>query len=229
MATLYSQRSAEAEALYYQAYNMARIMVHNELTLENIVRKRAIITDIDETVLDNSPYQAMCIKEGINYPERWDEWCRLASAKALPGSQQFLNYVAAQDIEIFYITNRKEHLREATIQNLKMRAFPYADNEHLIMRTSINSKENRRKPIEDEYRVILLLGDNLDDFTNAFEERGGEKRKEMVRTLRSSFGRRFILFPNPMYGSWESALYEYKNDLSPELRSRARMDALEGF
>lgn len=227
LATLYQQSSAEAAALYHQAYNFARIMVHNELQNQSIKQKRAIIIDVDETVLDNSPYQALCIVEGINYPERWDEWCLRAEAPALPGSQRFLNYVASQDIEVFYVTNRKEHLKDATLENLKRRAFPFADEDHIFMRKDQNTKEPRRKSIEKDYRVIMLLGDNLEDFTNAFENRDPEERMEIVERLKDSFGRRFILFPNAMYGSWESSIY--LADTSGAAKETVLREYLRGF
>lgn len=228
MATLYQQKAAEATALYLQAYNIATIMIYDELN-KQVAEKRAIITDIDETVLDNSPYQAKCILEGISYPEKWDEWCELSQAKALPGAQRFLNFVADKGIEIFYVTNRKEHLKEVTIENLKRRGLPYADEAHLFMRTSSNSKEERRSTIDEDYRVVMLLGDNLEDFTNVFEDRGPEERIELADRLESSFGRRFIVFPNPMYGSWENAIYDFRPDTTAQAKSAMRIKALESF
>jgi len=228
MATLYQQKAAENDALYLQAYNIATIMIYDELN-KTVNKKRAIITDIDETVLDNSPYQAKCILEGISYPEKWDEWCMLSRAQALPGSQKFLNFVASKEIEIFYVTNRKDHLKGATIENLKRRGFPYADKDHLFMRTSTTSKESRRNRIEEEYRVVMLLGDNLGDFSKVFEGRSSDERKEMVDKLESSFGRRFIAFPNPMYGSWENAIYDHKPDTTAKAKAAMRIKALESF
>jgi 5'-nucleotidase (lipoprotein e(P4) family) len=228
MATLYQQMAAENDALYLQAYNIATIMIYDELN-KTVNKKRAIITDIDETVLDNSPYQAKCILEGISYPEKWDEWCRLAQAEALPGSQKFLNFVVSKDIEVFYVTNRKEHFKAATIENLKRRGFPNADKDHLFMRTSSNSKESRRNRIEEDYRVVMLLGDNLEDFSKVFEGKVPEARKEMVDKLESSFGRRFIAFPNPMYGSWENAIYNYRPDTTAGAKAAMRIKALESF
>lgn len=227
LATLYQQKSGEVAALYHQAFNFARIMIHNDLQNKSVEKKRAIIIDIDESVLDNSPYQAKCIIDGISYPEKWDEWCNRAEARALPGSQRFLAYVAAQDIEVFYVTNRKEHLKEGTIENLKRRALPFADEEHLLMRKNDNSKEQRRKSLEEEYRVILLLGDNLEDFTNAFEARGPEARIEVVERLKDSFGRRFIVFPNAMYGSWETAIY--MADTTGSEKHDVRLNSLRSF
>lgn len=206
LATLYQQTSAEYAALCYQAFNQAEIMVRDALN-KDLGGELAIITDIDETVLDNSPYQAKCILEGINYPEKWDEWCQLAQARGIPGSQSFFNFVADQGIQIFYITNRKVHLMQPTLDNLRRQGFPFAEESHLLMRENLNSKESRRRLVEGKYRVILLIGDNLDDFTNAFEEKTVDERKEMASKFKSTFGRRFIVFPNAMYGSWESMLY----------------------
>ena len=167
---------------------------------------RETITDIDETVLDNSPYEAKCILDGTPYPEGWAEWVNLSSARPLPGSQHFFNYAAGNDIEIFYITNRKEEFKQATLLNLKRFGFPFADEDHLFMRTGGSSKDQRRIRIKDDYRVILLLGDNLEDFATAFENDSNLNKKEYVEKLKASFGRRVIVFPNAMYGSWVSSI-----------------------
>ena len=66
--------------------------------------KKAVILDIDETVLDNSPYEAQCIIERFSYPERWDEWCELSRAEACPGAIDFLSYAVSAGYEIFYVT-----------------------------------------------------------------------------------------------------------------------------
>jgi 5'-nucleotidase (lipoprotein e(P4) family) len=207
MATLYHQASAEYVALCHQAFNIAKRNILESLSVDH-GEKLAIITDIDETVLDNSPYQAKCIIENIKYPEQWDEWCLRAEAATIPGSLRFFNMVAERGIEVFYITNRKAHLMQPTIKNLRKRGFPYADESHLLMRVEDNSKEERRSLIEGDYKIILLLGDNLDDFNNVFENQSVENRKTVANDLAESFGQRFIIFPNPMYGSWENLLYQ---------------------
>lgn len=228
MATLYQQSAAETDALYYQAFNLAEIMIRNELS-KPMNDKRAIITDIDETCLDNSPYQARCILDDISYPEKWDEWCNLADAKAYPGSQRFFNFVADQGIEIFYITNRKEHLKEPTLLNMSRMGFPNADESHILMRQEDNSKESRRKLVTDQYRVVMLLGDDLEDYNNIFEGKSPLERKDYVNRLKSSFGRQFIVFPNPMYGSWEQAIYRLYQDTTSLSREQMLRETLEGF
>jgi 5'-nucleotidase (lipoprotein e(P4) family) len=228
LATLYQQTAAEYDALCYQAFNMAEIMIRDAKSRE-LGGELAIITDIDETVLDNSPYQAACILNNYSYPTKWDEWCLKVEAKAVPGSQQFFNFVAAQGIQVFYITNRKEHLKECTLENLIRRGFPMADEAHLLMREKDNSKEIRRRLVEGRYRVVLLLGDNLDDFTNAFEEKTPGDRQQVAQKLKSSFGRRFIMFPNAMYGSWETSLYDQKDTLGLETEKETRYHFLTPF
>jgi len=228
LATLYQQRAAEYDALCYQAFNTAEIMIRDVMT-KKLGERLAIITDIDETVLDNSPYQAACILNNFSYPAHWDEWCLRTEAKAIPGSQQFFNFVAAQGIEIFYITNRKEHLKECTIENLARRGFPMADDAHLLMREKENSKELRRRLVEGKYLVVMLLGDNLDDFTNAFEGKLPGERQVTAGKLKSSFGRRFIVFPNAMYGSWETSMYDQKDTLGLTTDEETRYHFLSPF
>jgi 5'-nucleotidase (lipoprotein e(P4) family) len=97
------------------------------------------------------------------------------------------------------------------------------------MRTTSNSKESRRNIIDEDYRVVMLLGDNLEDFTKVFEGKDPDERKDLVDRLESSFGRRFIVFPNPMYGSWENAIYDYKSDTTAQAKSAMRVKALETF
>jgi 5'-nucleotidase (lipoprotein e(P4) family) len=228
LATLYQQTSAEYDALCYQAFNMAEIMIRDAMS-RDLGGELAIITDIDETVLDNSPYQAGCILNNYSYPTKWDEWCLRCEAKAVPGSQQFFNFVSAQGIQIFYITNRKTHLQECTLENMARRGFPQADEAHLLMREKDNSKEMRRRLVEGKYRIILLLGDNLDDFTNAFEGKTPGDRQEVASKLKGSFGRRFIMFPNAMYGSWESSLYEQMDTLGLKTEEETRYHFLAPF
>ena len=46
----------------------------------------AIIVDVDETVLDNSPYQARLLRDGKFYDEfTWSEWVKEEAATAVPG------------------------------------------------------------------------------------------------------------------------------------------------
>ena len=116
MATIYVQQAPEYIALAEQAYAIARVSLDNQFKMAT--SPLAVVLDIDETVLDNSPFQAKQILENFNYPEHWDEWVNKEEAKPIPGSLEFLQYADSKGIVIFYISNRKAHLIEATINNL---------------------------------------------------------------------------------------------------------------
>ena len=229
MATLYFQRAAENKALYYQAYNFARISLDNDLQNNPDPRKRAVVVDIDETVLDNSPFEAKCILEGTSYPTYWNEWVQLAQAEALPGAADFLNYAASKGVEVFYISNRKTNELEASLKNLHDKGFPMVDEQHLLLRTSTSVKTERRNKIAEDYRIVLLAGDNLNDFTELFEKQDTEKRNQLTDSLRNEFGKRFIVLPNAMYGDWENALFNYNNKLSAQQKDSIRIKNLRSF
>ena len=50
----------------------------------------------------------------------------------------------------------------------------------------------------------------------------------MFEQLKAEFGDKFIIFPNPMYGSWESAVYKGEKK-DGKGQSEARLDALKGY
>lgn len=229
LGTLYQQQAAECRALCYQAYNIGKILIDVDLKDKSVDKHRIVVLDIDETVLDNSPYEAECIIGNFNYPDRWDEWCLKASAKAIPGSLNFLNYARDCGISVFYITNRKEHLKDATIANLKNLGFPQADEDHVIMRTSENSKEARRVFLSDKYHISLLFGDNLEDFSDVFEAKSNSGRATATDNLQKEFGKRFIVLPNSMYGEWETTIYKSDKKMPDSLKFMNRRKALQGF
>lgn len=228
MAVLFHQQAAELKAIYYQTFNWAKRVLAEDIKDKSIKQKRAIILDIDETVLDNSPFEAVCIKNQSTYPVCWEEWVNQASAKAIPGAIDFLNHAASNDVEIFYVSNRKVHLKEATIKNLKQQGFPYADDSHVLLREKENSKENRRLSIAKDYHIVMLFGDNLADFTNAFDDKTSQQRDKATDSLKNVFGEKFIILPNAMYGDWENALFGNKK-LKPEEQQQKRNEALIDF
>lgn len=209
-ATLYQQNSAEVEALYYQAFNIARLRLDQILADSNYSRPPAIVVDIDETVLDNSPFEAKSILENSNYPKYWKEWCDSASAKATPGAVEFLNYAKSRGVETFYITNRKTIVKESTMKNLVAKGFPCVDNNHMYLRTEESNKKPRRNKVSETHEIVLLMGDNLNDFTSLFDKKDISQRHDIVNQLKNEFGNKFIILPNPMYGAWVDAIYDYK-------------------
>ena len=188
---------------------------------------RAVVVDIDETVLDNSPQQAYSIKNRLPFNlETWYAWGEKREARAIPGAVDFLNYANKKGVRVFYISNRDEVQKQATIDNLKGVGFADISSENVMLRTAESGKENRRKAIAAKYRIVLLMGDNLDDFSDVFEKRSVEARFAEVDKLQNIWGKKFIVLPNAMYGTWESAVYEYGR-LSEAQKTQKRADSLE--
>lgn len=208
MATLYMQQAAEYQALCLQAYEIGRVRLDKLVESYNNDKKPAIVVDIDETVLDNSPFTARSIIENTDYPKYWDEWCNKSEAKPIAGALEFLNYAAEKGIETFYISNRKIHLTEATLKNLQKYDFPFADSAHLLLRTNTSNKEARRNQVRQTHEILLFFGDNLGDFSPAFDDKSTKERHAMVQQMKNKFGERFIVLPNPTYGAWMNAMKE---------------------
>ena len=205
-AQVWTQNSAEYRALCYQAFNAAKMNLDALFFFEKEYDKPlAIIADVDETVLDNSPYDGKLILNNTTYNrESWVEWGNLEIAKAIPGSLEFLIYASEKNVEIFYISNRYSEQLEATVNNLKKLGFPDAKESNVLLRGDTRSKSERRKSVSDNYEVIMLIGDNLSDFNDEFEKKISQERTNYTDELSNDFGTRLIVLPNPNYGDWES-------------------------
>lgn len=228
-AVLWQQASAESRALQYQAYKLARLMLDRDLRLHQKSNlKRAVVVDVDETVLDNSRYQAELIVNRQPFTSAsWIEWCNHAKASAIPGAVDFLKYAATRGVRVFYVTNRRQTEKAGTITNLKQLGFPDVSDETVVVRTDVSSKEPRRQSISRRYRIVLLFGDNLSDFSNAFEGKTPEQRTAAVEAARQKFGTEFIVLTNPMYGDWENAVYGYESGLTEQQKAAGRKAALK--
>lgn len=226
LGTVWYQRSAEMRALSYQAFNMAKMIFDMDLEKGASGKKRAVVVDIDETVLDNSPYEAGIVDMDFGYPKGWAEWIDAAEAKPLPGAVDFLKYVDSKGGAVFYISNRKVKEKEGTVKNLKALGFPQVTDEHILLRDKTSDKEPRREIVRQEHRIVLLMGDNLNDFDNLFRGKGLDDRASAVDQVKDQFGSAFIVLPNPMYGDWEGGVYDNNWKLSPAEKSKARKASL---
>ncbi|MBF0314510.1 MAG: 5'-nucleotidase, lipoprotein e(P4) family [Oligoflexia bacterium] len=230
-AVLWFQTSAEYKALSYQAYNLAKDRLDQEIAKHRKSKSKkplAIVLDIDETVLDNSPYQAKLIQDNKSFSsDSWKEWTLKAIAKPLPGAADFLKYAESKKIAIFYVTNRKGDEEVATLENLKKENLPLG---HLILRNGPSSKEERRNKVSNTHNIVLLFGDNLNDFSKVFEDKNIADRAKETDSLRLEFGKRFIVFPNPMYGDWESSMFKSIKDKNSDTEKyQIRKSSLQSF
>ena len=230
-AILWTQTSGEKAALAYQAFSLARLRLDQDFRANRNRRvKRAVIVDVDETVLDNSFYQAKLVKEQKPFEAKtWTEWCNRAQATALPGAVEFLRYANSRGVRVFYITNRRVAEKDGTARNLKALGFPDVSDDTLLVRTDGSSKEPRRLSVAANYRIVLLMGDNLNDFAAVFEQsKTIDSRLSAAEQNQKQFGARFIVLPNPMYGAWEDAVYG-DGRLTEEQKAEKRRAVLKGY
>lgn len=230
MSTLWYQRASECRALYYQAFNFAKHSLVANLADSKSNKPKAVVVDIDETVLDNSAFEAYSVRTGKQYSkELWHEWTGKAAAQATPGSLEFLKFAESKGVETFYISNRSVSEMAITLQNLKALGFPFADEAHILLKTDTSAKTVRRKKVLETHDILILAGDNIGDFDELFEDRKQNFGFETIDAHKAEFGKRFIILPNPMYGSWESVAFKGQRGLNPEQKNDLRKDALFGY
>ena len=237
-ATFYMQIAAEYRAACYQAYALATArlgrMVQDATAQPEQKKKRAIIMDLDETVLDNSHFQAMLLKNGLTWTKPlWNTWEEDYSADVglVPGAKEFIKK-ATDDwhVEVFYVSNRSERFRQSTLDALKRLDILPKDDAHLKLAAypeleDGNNKTGRFDEVRANYDVLLYVGDSLRDFDNSlrFEKLASDasgpdldeaiaKRQDAVDKVKDNFGRAWIILPNPTYGEWKGPLGRGQKD-----------------
>ncbi len=199
LSTLWLQTSDEAKIAREQAYDMAwqKLQKNLELYSEKVFqagKKPAVVLDLDETVLDNSPYEARLIQKGTSFEsETWSAWVNEAEAHLIAGADEFLQKASAEGIEIFYISNRSEANLGATLKNMEQYNLPFTDSAHVLLKSDDSDKTARRNKVEAQNKIILLIGDQLGDFAEV---------EQMKSFPADSLSNHFVLIPNPMYGSF---------------------------
>ena len=228
LPVLFQQYSAEYRALCYQAFNIAELRLAQ--AIKGKKKKLAIITDLDETILDNSYAEAQGLKEGYGFsPANWKKWTDRSAATAVPGAVAFLQLAKKKGVSIYYISNRDNSEVQSTLLNLQQLKLPNADTAHMLFVKTTSSKEERRLAVMKTHTVIMLLGDNLNDFTQVFEKGSIDNRFLETDKARADWGKKFIVLPNPTYGEWENALSGYRRGLSREQKDSAYYQLLKGF
>ncbi|OKS87890.1 5'-nucleotidase, lipoprotein e(P4) family [Mucilaginibacter polytrichastri] len=215
-AAIFQQRAAEYKALCFQAYNIAKLRI-DEATKQPGGKPLAVVTDIDETLLDNSPEGARAALNNEEFNSvAWKKWTAQAVADTVPGAPDFFKYAAAKGVTVFYITNRDEDERAGTLKNLQRYNLPFADDSHLLLKGKVSSKEARRQQVLANYNIVLLCGDNLADFDALYDNHPAEdNRTTTTEQLKQKFGSKYIVLPNPSYGDWESSMFKFNYKLTP--------------
>ncbi len=195
----------------------------------------AVILDIDETVLDNSPYQAWVVKTNGHYSSKtWTPFVESETSRAIPGSLEFIKYAASKGVAIYYISNRKAHEEKATIGNLKKLGYPVADDgSNVLVRGEkeewkSSAKSPRRSAVGATHRVLLNIGDNLGDFTD--ESKGTPADRMAVYTKNQAmWGKQWIMIANPTYGSWEGAAIDNNWKASNSEKRQMKLDKMDAW
>lgn len=231
MGLLWMRTSAEYRALAYQGYNVAMNAVKMAVTDPSHQRKPlAIVLDADETVVDNTKLMGESI---VNGNGRFDApWWRQAvhqgKSQAMPGAVEFLNEVHKQGVEIFYVSNRYAPVNlDVTIQNFKELGFPSVDKDHVLLFEKDSDKQPRFDMIAKKYYVIVYMGDNAGDFPIGTKGKTLAERNAIIDNYKEDFGTTFVVFPNPAYGSWVSALAKGYQNLSSEEQKQVNNQYLQ--
>jgi acid phosphatase len=203
-AAAWMQSAAEYRASAMQTYAEARRALDDALAISD-GKPAAVILDLDETSLDNTPFEARMVHSRRTYDaDAWKQWVSESAAGATPAAAEFLTYARSRGVTLFYITNRKADEKEATRRNLEKLGYPVTD-ETLLTRVDTSDKGPRRDSVASRYRVLLLLGDDLNDFVSAAGKSRAE-RDALARDNAAKWGTSWFILPNPMYGSWESTI-----------------------
>jgi 5'-nucleotidase (lipoprotein e(P4) family) len=215
-ASLWVQSSAEYRANALQTYAGATRMLADALADRNraeavegaksdVTQPPAVILDLDETVLDNTGFEARVIQAGKTYDrDMWKQWTSEGIAAAIPGAREFIDYAHSHGVRVFYISNRDEDERTGTTRNLRNLGFPLEEGALLLRVNGVSDKSPRRQDVANRFRVLLVIGDDLNDFVNA-REASWQERDDIIRARRAWWGTHWFMLPNPMYGSWEDA------------------------
>jgi 5'-nucleotidase (lipoprotein e(P4) family) len=197
--------SAEFRAATHQAYRMATRRV-DVVGASMVPGTWAVSLDADETVLDNSQYAKERAAAGLGYsPETWREWVSRRAATPIPGAPAFLRRVKEMGGHIVIVTNRTQAECPDTEENFRSLALPFdlmlcrpddgpSEKEPRYESVAKGTARAGLRPLE----IVLWVGDNIQDFPQMRQEARKAGDVGFVE-----FGGRFIVIPNPVYGSWE--------------------------
>jgi acid phosphatase len=185
----------------------------------------AVILDLDETVLDNSVSEGRLVASGERFSDQtWAKWMHEESAGLVPGAMDFLQFAHANGVAPLYITDRAcdpskdDDPTVKLLRGLQLPIEPIGDRLFCAQRGE-NGKTVRRARCAAKYRILLLLGDQLDDFLQIAPESASlEGRERLFVAHKRLWGERWFQLPNPMYGSWEKAVGYSLNEKLSRLR-----------
>lgn len=238
-AALYQQQALEYRANALATYRAAAAALPARLAEQRAARSGkppVVVFDLDETVLDNSPFQGRTLHENREYDETlWDCWVGKQEARLVPGADVLFRAMAVAGVRGRFITNRRcvvrsdgdsnacPQLRE-TMDNLNRllaaaaagylaRPEEFLLHDQAVPETSAQTwsdseKKFRRAFVAARFDPVMLLGDDLGDFLDDAKSSSATARQQMFEAHDplQQWGRAWFMLPNAMYGSWQRAL-----------------------
>lgn len=231
-AVVYAQAGSETRACALQAYRLAERLldegladpcwtadVEQEAEGGYACKPPAVVLDVDETVLDNAPYNARLLRavldgkaESDAYDSAaWARWSEQRAASPIPGARSFLRKAVDRGVAVFYVTNRKDSERQATYDNLVAAGLPATleavrPTDPAAPKDRAWDKGPRRRAIAATHRIVLLVGDDLNDFVGGTKAVPAAERERVLLAHRARVGTRWVVLGNAMYGGWWDAV-----------------------
>jgi acid phosphatase len=245
-ATLWTQNSAEFKANAMGMYKLAELMLDRALADKSWTaapieqtgdyqnKPAAVMLDVDETVLDNSLYQAWMVRSDGHFSSKtWVPFVRSEQSLPVPGSLEFIKAARSKGVKVFYVSNRKAPQEQATRNNLKALGYPIDETEDTVLLKGEkedwgSKKGTRRTVITENYRLVMVVGDNFGDFMDGYKG-SIEERHALAAANNDLWGSKWIVIANPTYGSWESAAFGHNYKQSGDERRQLKLDALTSW
>jgi acid phosphatase len=239
LAVLWDQTSVEAKANSMGAYALGHMRLDEALADKNWTAATeqtgayqdlppAIILDVDDTVINTSAYQAWTVDKGTAYSGKtWDAYVGAEKDVPIAGAIDFLKYADSKGVTIFYVTNRTKGQEGPTREEMTRMGFPMGDGKVDTFLAAgeqpdwKSAKGTRRTVIAKDYRIVLLFGDNMGDFTDEYTGSIAERDKVYEKDM-AHWGHDWIAIANPTYGSWQSAAFlsDYKDNNADQQRQK---------
>ena len=205
IAIRYQQASAEVRALQRQCYALATLRLRDAVDAAGGGAGLAVVSDIDETILDNSAVMALSMDHHhrLDNLDMWKLWEREGDPHLIPGAAEFFALADRLGVAIFYLSDRTDENKMATVATLARLGLPQVRAERVLLFGP--PKASRRALIERDHRIVLQLGDTLHDFDGIFAGAALDDQHRLAADHAHRFGQDWIVFPNAAHGTWVEA------------------------
>ena len=199
------QQGAEAQALQGQTYEFAAKALDDAVAQAPDGEDLAIMTDLDETAIDNSELLSRDLAQCHDYStwDTWGDWEQNGEPGLIPGALDFFSYADSLGVDIFYVSDRTEENKSDTLATLEALKLPQVGADNVLLLGP--PKAERRAIVESDHTLVMQLGDTLQDFDGAFADASLDEQERLVEANADKFGTEWIVLPNPTYGNWAEA------------------------